>query len=206
MPTNAPGRHRRVPTTKPPRGRSVPLARPDLGSREVEFITQVSRSDTCVMGPFAPRFEAALAALPLVAKESRCSSGTAGLHRHRPRSGRGCCDFTDPSHPARSRVRAAMSDADPGTTSALSQLVEFTATPRDRVVSAASSVPRARHVLTSVPDGLIGPVESGRMRWCRASRSTVPSCEAEGDPHTAPAPVLGAPVEAPPSVTPPGRR
>jgi len=51
---------------------------------------------------------------------------------------------------------------DPGTASALSQLVELMATSRDRAVSAAASVASARHTLARVPDGLIGPVESVR--------------------------------------------
>ena len=52
--------------------------------------------------------------------------------------------------------------ADPGSASALSQLVELMATSRDRAVSAAASVASARETLTAVPDGLIGQVESLR--------------------------------------------
>jgi hypothetical protein len=52
--------------------------------------------------------------------------------------------------------------ADPGSASALSQLVELMATSRDRAVSAAASVASARQTLAAVPDGLIGQVESVR--------------------------------------------
>ncbi|MEI8332486.1 MAG: DUF4012 domain-containing protein, partial [Chloroflexota bacterium] len=52
--------------------------------------------------------------------------------------------------------------ADPGTASALSQLVELMATSRDRAVSAAASVASARQALAAVPDGLMGQVESVR--------------------------------------------
>ncbi len=52
--------------------------------------------------------------------------------------------------------------ADPKNASALSQLVELMATSRDRAVSAAASVESARQALASVPDGLIGQVESVR--------------------------------------------
>jgi len=52
--------------------------------------------------------------------------------------------------------------ADPGTASALSQLVELMATSRDRAVSAAASVADARQRLAAVPDGLVGQVESVR--------------------------------------------
>jgi Protein of unknown function (DUF4012) len=52
--------------------------------------------------------------------------------------------------------------ADPGTASALSQLVELMATSRDSAVSAAASVASARQTLARVPDGLIGQVESIR--------------------------------------------
>jgi hypothetical protein len=52
--------------------------------------------------------------------------------------------------------------ADPKTASAVSQLVELMATSRDRAVSAAASVASARRALATVPDGLIGQVESVR--------------------------------------------
>jgi len=52
--------------------------------------------------------------------------------------------------------------ADPGTASALSQLVELMATSRDRAVSAAASVATARRTLAAIPDGLVGQVESVR--------------------------------------------
>ncbi len=45
---------------------------------------------------------------------------------------------------------------------ALSQLVELMATSRDGATSAAASVASARQALATVPDGLIGPVESVR--------------------------------------------
>jgi hypothetical protein len=52
--------------------------------------------------------------------------------------------------------------ADPGTASALSQMVELMATSRDRAVSAAASVASARAALAAVPDGLVGQIESVR--------------------------------------------
>ena len=52
--------------------------------------------------------------------------------------------------------------ADPGTASTLSQLVELMATSRDSAVSAAASVASARNVLASVPDDLIGSIETIR--------------------------------------------
>ncbi len=52
--------------------------------------------------------------------------------------------------------------ADPGTASALSQLVELMATSRDRAVSADASVASARQRLAAAPDGMIGQVESVR--------------------------------------------
>ena len=52
--------------------------------------------------------------------------------------------------------------ADPTNASTLSQLVELMATSRDDAVSAAASVASARQALASVPDGLIGQVESVR--------------------------------------------
>jgi hypothetical protein len=58
-------------------------------------------------------------------------------------------------------IRAAQA-ADPKNASAVSQLVELMATSRDRAVSAAASVASARQALASVPDGLIGQVESVR--------------------------------------------
>jgi hypothetical protein len=53
-------------------------------------------------------------------------------------------------------------NADPTNASTLSQLVELMATSRDDAVSAAASVASARQALASVPDGLIGQVESVR--------------------------------------------
>jgi hypothetical protein len=58
-------------------------------------------------------------------------------------------------------IRTAQA-ADPKTASAVSQLVELMATSRDRAVSAAASVASARRALATVPDGLIGQVESVR--------------------------------------------
>jgi perosamine synthetase len=58
----------------------VALARPDIGDRELELVTQVLRSDVLALGPFAPRFEAGLAAIVDRRHGVSCSSGTAGLH------------------------------------------------------------------------------------------------------------------------------
>ncbi len=63
-----------------PDRRSIPLARPDVGDRELELVTEVLRSDVLALGPFAPRFEADLAALVGRREGVACSSGTAGLH------------------------------------------------------------------------------------------------------------------------------
>jgi perosamine synthetase len=60
--------------------RSIPLARPDIGPRELELVTQVLGSDVLALGPFAQRFEAAIAALAGRGEAIACSSGTAGLH------------------------------------------------------------------------------------------------------------------------------
>jgi perosamine synthetase len=60
--------------------RSIPLARPDIGDRELELVTEVLRSDVLALGPFAPRFEAGIAALAGRREGVACSSGTAGLH------------------------------------------------------------------------------------------------------------------------------
>ena len=65
------------PEQAPPR---IPLARPDVGDRELELVTQVLRSDVLALGPFAPRFEAAIAAIAGRREGVACSSGTAGLH------------------------------------------------------------------------------------------------------------------------------
>ena len=58
----------------------IPLARPDVGDRELELVTQVLRSDVLAQGPFAPRFEAGIAALGGRREGVACSSGTAALH------------------------------------------------------------------------------------------------------------------------------
>jgi len=60
--------------------RRIPLARPDVGDRELELVTEVLRSDILALGPFAPRFEAAIAAAAGRSEAIACSSGTAGLH------------------------------------------------------------------------------------------------------------------------------
>jgi perosamine synthetase len=67
-------------TTRSSQPRKIALARPDIGSRELELVTQVLKSDVLAMGAFAPRFEAALAALAGRREGIACSSGTAGLH------------------------------------------------------------------------------------------------------------------------------
>ncbi len=58
----------------------VPLARPDISDREVELVLDVLRSDVLALGPYAQRFESAVAALSGRAYGIACSSGTAGLH------------------------------------------------------------------------------------------------------------------------------
>lgn len=60
--------------------RSISLARPDIGPHEVELVTQVLHTDVLALGPFAPRFEAAIAGLAGRREGVACSSGTAGLH------------------------------------------------------------------------------------------------------------------------------
>jgi perosamine synthetase len=60
--------------------RKVPLARPDIGDRELELVTEVLRSDILALGPFAPRFEAAISTAVGRSEGIACSSGTAGLH------------------------------------------------------------------------------------------------------------------------------
>ena len=60
--------------------RRVQLARPDVGDRELELVTQVLTSDVLALGPFAPRFERAIASMVGRAEAIACSSGTAGLH------------------------------------------------------------------------------------------------------------------------------
>jgi perosamine synthetase len=59
---------------------AIPLARPNIGSREIDLVTQVLRSDTLAMGPFTQRFEAGIAAMAGRHQGVACSSGTAGLH------------------------------------------------------------------------------------------------------------------------------
>ncbi len=63
-----------------PRGRSVPLASPDIGSRELQLVTEVLRSGVLALGGFAQQFEAGIAGLAGRRAGIACSSGTAGLH------------------------------------------------------------------------------------------------------------------------------
>ena len=63
-----------------PLRRSITLARPDVGPRELEYVSQVLRSDILAMGPFTDRFEAGIAAAAGRREGVACSSGTAGLH------------------------------------------------------------------------------------------------------------------------------
>ena len=63
---------------QPPR--TIPLAAPDIGDRELELVTQVLGSDVLALGPFAIRFEAAIASAVGRSLAIACSSGTAGLH------------------------------------------------------------------------------------------------------------------------------
>ncbi|MGH7489314.1 MAG: DegT/DnrJ/EryC1/StrS family aminotransferase, partial [bacterium] len=58
----------------------MPLARPDVGSRELELVTQVMTGDVLAMGPFTEMFEQSVAAHAGRAFGVACSSGTAGLH------------------------------------------------------------------------------------------------------------------------------
>jgi perosamine synthetase len=60
--------------------RTIPLARPDIGDTELDLVTQVLRSDVLALGPFTPRFEAAIAAFVGRSEAIAVSSGTAGLH------------------------------------------------------------------------------------------------------------------------------
>ena len=52
--------------------------------------------------------------------------------------------------------------ADPGSGSAMAQLVELMATSRDRALAAQAAVARASEKLATVPDGLAGPVDTAR--------------------------------------------
>jgi perosamine synthetase len=60
--------------------RRIPLARPDIGTREIDLVLEVLRSDVLAMGPFTQRFEAGIAAVAGRREGVACSSGTAGLH------------------------------------------------------------------------------------------------------------------------------
>jgi perosamine synthetase len=61
-------------------GWRVPLARPDIGARELELVTDALASDVLAFGPYARRFEQAIAQLAGRTQAVSCSSGTAGLH------------------------------------------------------------------------------------------------------------------------------
>jgi len=65
---------------RPPHEQRIPLARPDIGSRELQLVTEVLSSDVLAMGPFTARFEAGIAELTDRREAIACSSGTAGLH------------------------------------------------------------------------------------------------------------------------------
>jgi Predicted pyridoxal phosphate-dependent enzyme apparently involved in regulation of cell wall biogenesis len=65
---------------RPPHELRIPLARPDIGSRELQLVTEVLSSDVLAMGPFTARFEAGIAELTDRREAIACSSGTAGLH------------------------------------------------------------------------------------------------------------------------------
>jgi dTDP-4-amino-4,6-dideoxygalactose transaminase len=58
----------------------VPLARPDIGPRERELVADVLDSDVLALGPYARRFESAVASIAGTRHAISCSSGTAGLH------------------------------------------------------------------------------------------------------------------------------
>lgn len=59
---------------------AIPLARPDIGPREEEAVLQVLRSGALSMGPWAERFEQAVAERTGARHAVACASGTAGLH------------------------------------------------------------------------------------------------------------------------------
>jgi perosamine synthetase len=65
---------------RPATARPIPLAQPNIGSLEVELVTQVLASDTLAMGPFTLEFEEGLATLADRRHAIAVSSGTAGLH------------------------------------------------------------------------------------------------------------------------------
>ncbi len=62
------------------RRRRVPLAGPSIGPRERELVDEVLSSGVLALGPFAVRFEEAVAELAGRRYGIACSSGTAGLH------------------------------------------------------------------------------------------------------------------------------
>lgn len=64
----------------PPLRGAIRLAAPDIGSRELELMTEVLRSGALALGSFANRFEAGIAAMAGREHAIACSSGTAGLH------------------------------------------------------------------------------------------------------------------------------
>jgi hypothetical protein len=67
--------------------------------------------------------------------------------------------------------------ADGGGASALAQLVELMATSRDRAVTAAAALARARETLAPVPDGLAGPIESARDAMTKRIQTYSPLLE-----------------------------
>ena len=60
--------------------RRIPLAQPWIGDRERTLVEQVLSSDVLSLGPFAARFEDAVATFVGRRFGVACSSGTAGLH------------------------------------------------------------------------------------------------------------------------------
>ena len=58
----------------------IPLARPDIGPLEREYVGRVLESPALAMGPWLPRFEAAMADRTGAQHAVAVSSGTAGLH------------------------------------------------------------------------------------------------------------------------------
>ncbi len=58
----------------------IPLSRPDITSAEIDLVTQTLKSGRLALGPFAERFEQAVAAAADRQYGVCVSSGTAGLH------------------------------------------------------------------------------------------------------------------------------
>lgn len=59
---------------------SLPMSRPDIRDEDIDAVVSVLRSGTLSLGPWAERFEAAIAAYLGVPHAVAVSSGTAGLH------------------------------------------------------------------------------------------------------------------------------